>query len=194
MTKHNTDLSYRAMVTRELCAAKKTTLTLRVFSEKRSSSSSSSEQEPGYSVIGSRQHFLWGGSDACQVTSDIICCTCLQLLTLCRGTRGGRCTPSPGTRPCSSGWSTGARDAPGTTLWVFTPGRRRYLYPFMILIFPRVTYYLDWIKENAAQGACAYKPKFTGGVSKKDLIKKKYSKKYARKNYLETFFISPKKG
>ena len=68
MTKSNHDVSYRAMVNRELCAAKKTTLTLRVFSEKRSSSSS--EQEPGYSVIGSRQHFLWGGSDACQVTSD----------------------------------------------------------------------------------------------------------------------------
>ena len=68
MTKSNPDLSYRALVKRELCAAKKTTLTLRIFSEKRSSSSSSSEQEPGYSVIGSRQHFLWGGSDACQVT------------------------------------------------------------------------------------------------------------------------------
>ena len=181
------------MVTRELCAAKKTTLTLRVFSEKRSSSSSSSEQEPGYSVIGSRQHFLWGGSDACQVTSyaaHVASCS-----PLCRGTRGALCTPWPGTRPCSSGWSTGARAAPGTTLWVCTPGRRRrYLYPFIILIIPRVTYYLDWIKENAAQGACAYKPKFTGGVSKKDLIKKKYSKKHARKNYLETFFIIPKKG
>ena len=115
MTKSNTDLSYRAMVTRELCAAKKTILTLRVFSDKRSPSSSSSEQEPGYSVIGSRQHFLWGGSDACQVTSDDPHNVSCSLLT--RGTRGARCTYWPGTRLCSSGWSTGARGAPDTTLW-----------------------------------------------------------------------------
>ena len=57
----------------------------------------------------------------------------------------------------------------------------------------RVTYYMDWIKEHAAQGACAYKHKIVGGDSNKDFIKKIYSKKYGRKNHLEMFFISPKK-
>ena len=191
MTKSNTDLSYRAMVTRELCAAKKTILTLRVFSEKRSSSSSS-EQEPGYSVIGSRQHFLWGGSDACQVRSDAAHNAHCSLLT--RGTRGARCTPWPGTRPCSSGWSIGERGAPDTTPWVCTPGRRGWdeIHKIKVII-PRVTYYLDWIKENAAQGACAYKPKFMGGNSKKDFVKKIYSKKFQSRDYQETFLIPPKK-
>ena len=60
ITKSKINLSYRAMVTRELCAAKKNNLTLRVLSEKKTH----------YSELGSREHFLWGGSDACQVTSD----------------------------------------------------------------------------------------------------------------------------
>ena len=60
MTKSKTKLNYRAMVTRELCAAKKNNLTLKVFSENKTH----------YSEIGSEQDFLWGGSDACQVTSD----------------------------------------------------------------------------------------------------------------------------
>ena len=63
----------------------------------------------------------------------------------------------------------------------------------LILNIVRVTYYLDWIKEHAAQGACAYKHRVVTGDSNKDFIKKIYSKKYGRKNDLETFFISPKK-
>ena len=105
ITKSKINLSYRAMVTRELCAAKKNNLTLRVLSEKKTH----------YSELGSRQHFLWGGSDACQVTSDDPHNVSCSLLT--RGTRGARCTYWPGTRLCSSGWSTGARGAPDTTLW-----------------------------------------------------------------------------
>ena len=35
MTKSNSDVSYRALVPRELCAGKKTELTLRVYSEDR---------------------------------------------------------------------------------------------------------------------------------------------------------------
>ena len=45
MTKSNSDVSYRALVPRELCAGKKTELTLRVYSEDRSDNDNDNDDD-----------------------------------------------------------------------------------------------------------------------------------------------------
>ena len=50
----------RAMISRELCAAKRNLHPLNIYKK-------DEEEESGYSLIDTEHHTSWGGSDACQV-------------------------------------------------------------------------------------------------------------------------------